>query len=155
MAAFLQARWQGRTGRVAVQMDASASLAVAVDHPEAVEMLRAYLQQWYQLEGITLGKGGTRLIVQVYKGSPTLVEGVTLFISYFFEDVEAAVRRQLRRPQGPITRQDVDSLTFLRILRGRIHGLAGLEHLTALHTLGLSANQITDVSPLSALTNLR
>ena len=69
--AFLRARWQGWTGRVAVQMDASASLAVDLDHPQAVGMLRAYLQQLYQLEGITLGKG-TGLSVQVYKGSPAL-----------------------------------------------------------------------------------
>ena len=113
--AFLRTRWQGWTGRVAVQMDASASLAVAVDHPEAVGMLRAYLQQLYQLEGgISLG-AGPGLKVQVYKGSPALVEGVILFISYF-EDaaLEAAVRQQFRRPRGPITRQDIASLTSLR-----------------------------------------
>ena len=150
--AFLRTRWQGWTGRVAVQMDASASLAVDLDHPQAVGMLRAYLQQLYQLEGITLGKG-TRLSVQVYKGSPALVEGVTLFIAYFFK--EAAVRRQLRRPQGLITRQDVDSLTSLRIDPGRIHSLAGLERLTALQWLSLRGNRITDVSPLSTLTNLQ
>ena len=128
--AFLRARWQGRSGRVAVLLNAGTSLAVDLDHPQAVGMLRAYLQQLYQLEGITLGKG-TRLNVQVYKGSPALVEGVTLFSSYFFEDaaLEAAVRQQLRRPQGPIPRQDVDSLTSLGIFPGRIHSLAGLERL--------------------------
>ena len=154
--AFLWTRWQGRSGRVAVLLNAGTSLAVDLDHPEAMGMLRAYLQQLYQLEGITLGKG-TRLNVQVYKGSPTLVEGVTLFISYFFEDaaLEAAVRRQLRRPRGPITRQDVDSLTSLRIFPSRIHSLAGLERLTALQSLSLRENRITDVSPLSALTNLQ
>ena len=155
--AFLRTRWQGRSGRVAVQMDASASLAVDLDHPEAVGMLLAYLQQLYQLEGITLGKG-TRLNVQVYKGSPALVEGVTLFIAYFFEDaaLEAAVRRQLRRPQGPITRQDVASLTNLNFASNKaIHNLSGLEHFTALRRLELDNNQLVDVSPLSALTNLQ
>ena len=156
VAAFLRARWQGWTGRVAVQMDASASLAVDLDHPEAVEMLLAYLQQLYQLEGgISLG-AGPGLKVQVYKGSPALVDGVILFISYF-EDaaLEAVVWRQLRRPRGPITRQDVDSLTSLRIFPGRIHSLAGLERLTALQSLSLRENQLVDASPLSALTNLR
>ena len=155
--AFLRARWQGWTGRVAVQMDASASLAVAVDHPEAVEMLRAYLQQLYQLEGgISLG-AGPGLKVQVYKGSPALVGGVILFISYF-EDaaLEAAVRRQLRRPRGPITRQDVASLTNLNFANNKaIHSLSGLEHFTALQWLYLDNNQLVDVSPLSALTNLQ
>ena len=156
--AFLWTRWQGRSGRVAVLLNAGTSLSVDLDHPAAVGMLLAYLQQLYQLEGFTLGKEGTRLKVQVYKGSPTLVEGVTLlFISYFFEEaaVEAEVRRRLRRPQGPITRQDLASLTFLGINGRRIHSLAGLEHLTALQWLSLDYNQIVDASPLSALTNLQ
>ena len=155
--AFLRTRWQGRSGRVAVLLNAGTSLAVDLDHPQAVGMLLAYLQQLYQLEGITLGKG-TRLNVQVYKGSPTLVEGVALFISYFFEDaaLEAAVRQQLRRPQGPITRQDVDSLTKLHFASNKaIHSLSGLEHFTALQWLYLDNNQLVDVSPLSTLTNLR
>ena len=154
--AFLWTRWQGRSGRVAVLLNAGTSLSVDLDHPAAVGMLLAYLQQLYQLEGFTLGKG-TRLKVQVYKGSPTLVEGVTLFISYFFEDaaLEAAVRGQLRRPQGPITRQDLASLTFLGIDGRRIHSLAGLERLTALQSLSLRENPLVDVSPLSALANLQ
>ena len=146
--AFLRTRWQGRSGRVAVLLYAGTSLAVDLDHPQAVGMLRAYLQQLYQLEGITLGKG-TRLNVQVYKGSPTLVEGVTLFIAYFFEDaaLEAAVRQQLRRPQGPITRQDVDSLTKLKSASNKaIHSLSGLEHFTALRRLYLGHNPLVDVS---------
>ena len=155
--AFLRTRWQGRSGRVAVLLNAGTSLAVDLDHPQAVGMLRAYLQQLYQLEGITLGKG-TGLSVQVYKGSPALVEGVTLFIAYFFEDValEAVVRRQLRRPQGPITRQDVDSLTNLKSASNKaIHSLSGLEHFTALRRLELDNNQVVDLTPLASLTNLR
>ena len=155
--AFLRTRWQGRSGRVAVLLNAGTSLAVDLDHPQAVGMLRAYLQQLYQLEGITLGKG-TRLNVRVYKGSPALVEGVTLFIAYFFEDaaLDAAVRRQLHRPQGPVTRQDVDSLTNLKSASNKaIHSLSGLEHFTALRRLYLGNNQLVDVSPLSALTNLQ
>ena len=70
------------------------------------------------------------------------MEGVTLFSSYFFEDaaLEAAVRRQLRRPQGPITRQDVDSLTKLNFASNKaIHSLSGLEHFTALQSLACGA----------------
>ena len=43
--AFLRARWQERSGRVAVLLNAGTSLAVDLDHPQAVGMLRAYLQQ--------------------------------------------------------------------------------------------------------------
>ena len=85
------------------------------------------------------------------------MEGVILFISYF-EDaaLEAVVRQQLRRPRGPITRQDVASLTNLNFASNKaIHSLSGLEHFTALQWLFLDNNQLVDVSPLSALTNLQ
>ena len=74
---------------------------------------------------------------------------MTLFIAYFFEDaaLEAAVRRQLRRPQGPVTRQDVASLTNLNFASKAIHSLSGLEHFTALQSLGLWGNRISPVPP--------
>ena len=48
LAAFMRERWQGQDGRVAVQLDAEISLAIEVDHPEAVETIVAYLQQLHQ-----------------------------------------------------------------------------------------------------------
>ncbi len=155
VAAFLRERWQGRTGRVAVQLDGEISFAVEMDHPDAVEMLMAYLQQLHQSAGASLGET-TPLEVQVFEGSFALREGVILY-TFFFEDsnLETAVRQTLGRPQGPITRQEVASLTELSASHKAIHSLAGLEYFTALQRLYLNHNRLSDVSPLAHLTNLR
>ncbi len=155
VAAFLRERWQGQAGRVAVQLDASASLAVELDHPEALETLVAHLQQLHQSAGASLGET-TPLEVQVFEGSFALREGVILY-TFFFEDsnLETAVRQTLGRPQGPITRQEVASLTELSASHKAIHSLAGLEYFTALQRLYLNHNRLSDVSPLAHLTNLR
>ena len=154
VASFLQVRWQGQAGRVAVQLDAEIFLAVEVAHPKAAETIVAYLQQLHQSAGDAFVESAM-LKLQVFKESLTLLEGVILFISYF-EDaaLETAVRRELRRPRGPITRQEVSSLTNLDASSKAIHSLSGLEHFTVLQRLKLIHNQITDITPLAQLKNL-
>ena len=154
LAAFMRKRWQGQDGRVAVQLDAEISLAIEVDHPEAAETIVAYLQQLHQSAGDTFVES-TALKLQVFKGSLTLLEGVILFISYFEDAVlEVVVRRELRRPRGPITRQEISSLTNFEASSKGIHSLSGLEHFTALQRLELYDNRIADISPLAQLKNL-
>ena len=154
LAAFMRKRWQGQAGRVAVQLDEEISLAVEVDHPEAAETIVAYLQQLYQSAGDTFVES-TALKLQVFKGSLTLLEGVILFISYFEDAVlEVVVRRELRRPRGPITRQKISSLTNFEASSKGIHSLSGLEHFTALQRLELYDNLIADITPLAQLENL-
>ena len=70
-------------------------------------------------------------------------------------NLERAVREALDRPQGTLTPADLASLTELDASYKNIESLAGLEHATALDTLYLRDNAITDVSPLAHLTNLR
>ncbi len=70
-------------------------------------------------------------------------------------NLERAVREALDRPQGPITPADLAALTELDASYKNIESLAGLEHATALTTLYLRGNAITDVSPLASLTNLQ
>ena len=65
LAAFMRERWQNQTRRVVVRLDAHISLAVELDHPEAVEMLVAYLQQWHQSVGTPLGET-TYIEIQKY-----------------------------------------------------------------------------------------
>ena len=69
-------------------------------------------------------------------------------------NLERAVREALDRPQGPLTPEDLAALTELDASYKNIESVAGLEHATALHTLYLRDNAITDVSPLANLTNL-
>ncbi len=155
VSAFLRGRWQGQAGRGAVQLDGEISFAVEMDHPDAVEMLMAYLQQLHQSAGASLGET-TPLKVQVFEGSLALREGVILY-TFSFEDsnLETMVRRALGRPHGPITRQEVTSLTEIQAYHSTIHSLVGLEHFAALEWLDLYINQIADVSPLAPLTNLK
>ena len=70
-------------------------------------------------------------------------------------NLERCVREALDRPQGPLTPADLASLTELDASYKNIESVAGLEHATALTTLYLRDNAITDVSPLASLTNLQ
>ena len=70
-------------------------------------------------------------------------------------NLERCVREALDRPQGTLTPADLASLTELDASYKNIESLAGLEHATALQSLALRGNAITDVSPLASLINLR
>ena len=84
--------------------------------------------------------------------SPALEVG-----SFADANLELAVRRTLNKPAGPLTADDLASLTKLDVEQQDVQGiesLAGLEHCTALDTLSLWGNQIADLSPLAGLTQL-
>ncbi len=70
-------------------------------------------------------------------------------------NLERAVREALDRPSGPLTPADLAALTELDASYKNIESVAGLEHATALTTLYLRGNAITDVQPLASLTNLQ
>ena len=156
MAAFLRGRWQGQTGRVAVQLNVSTPLAVDLDRPKAIETLVAHLQQMYRPAGASLGEN-TTLYVQVFRGGFALQEGVLFYLHLpLFADwnLESVVRQVLGRPQGLLISEDFAHWTRLKAESKDINSLAGLEHLTALYWLELRDNQIVDVNPLANLTNL-
>ena len=84
--------------------------------------------------------------------SPALEVG-----SFADANLELAVRRTLNKLEGPLTADDLASLTKLDVEQQDVSGvesLAGLEHATALDTLSLWGNQIADLSPLAGLTQL-
>ncbi len=70
-------------------------------------------------------------------------------------NLERAVREALDRPQGTLTPADLAALTELDASYKNIESVAGLEHATALTTLYLRGNAITDVQPLASLINLQ
>jgi len=85
--------------------------------------------------------------------APTPAESVT------FADakLEAAIREAIHKPEGPIQMPDLESLTTL-IVDWRVKGiqnLAGLEYCVYLCELELFSNNLSDLSPLSSLTNLQ
>ena len=70
------------------------------------------------------------------------------------EKLEAAVREELGKPEGPLTRAVIRELTSLDASGTAIEHLSGLGSAVNLTELSLNSNQITDVSPLASLTNL-
>ncbi len=68
--------------------------------------------------------------------------------------LEAALRKSLNKPTGPITTADLASIESLHASKLGISDLTPLAHCANLTTLFLSDNQITDFSPLAKLTNL-
>ena len=94
------------------------------------------------------------------------------------QNLEAAIREALNKPEGPITSEDLAGLTVLNAPGRDISDLTGIEHcinlrelhlwggnkvsditslsnLTNLHILTLDNNQISDIRPLINLTNLQ
>ena len=158
VAAFLRERWQGQTGGVAVQIQSSTTsttLAVEVEHLEAIETLVAHLQQMYRPAEISLG-GRPNLYVQVFREGLALQKGVILYTPLFADaNLERVVRKALGRPQGSLTPETVASLLNLNAHNKDIHRLSGIEHLTALRHLSLWGNLLVDITPLNQLTNLK
>ena len=68
--------------------------------------------------------------------------------------LEAAVRGELKKPEGPITQGDLRKLSGLLADSKNIENLSGLEHAVNLTRLDLGKNRISDITPLTSLTNL-
>jgi hypothetical protein len=69
-------------------------------------------------------------------------------------NLEKAVRDELNKPTGDLTRADLDRLTVLRAPNYRIKTLAGLEAATNLFVLDVTQNDITDATAVAALPQL-
>ena len=70
-------------------------------------------------------------------------------------NLAAAVRAQLNKETGHLTRSDMKRLTVIMAPEQNIMDLTGLEHAINLQNLQLNGNSITDVNPLSKLMRLR
>src|SRR5262245_25944567 len=68
--------------------------------------------------------------------------------------LNAALRAALQKPAGPLTAQDMLSLTNLNAGNRQISSVAGLEAAHNLRFLGLEENAITNFPIAGALTNL-
>ena len=162
MAAFLQARWQGQTGRIAVQIESSTTSttwAVEVLH-EGVIFYRLLFADANLESAVreTLGRPQGRLTPEDVASLRTL--------NFHDKDIHSlAGIEYLTALQGLSLRwnQIVDltplkrstSLRNLYLGGNQIVDLTPLKQLTSLKRLGLSRNQIVDLAPLKQLTFLR
>ena len=67
------------------------------------------------------------------------------------ENLEAAVREELEKPEEPLTKGVIRELTGLGAVGGVIEYLRGLEFAVNLTRLMLPENQISDASPITSL----
>jgi len=76
-------------------------------------------------------------------------------LSYMIKDdnLELAIRNHLGIVEGPITFDDAKKIAVLDLRYKNISNIEGIEYLTNLYSLNLSANQITDITPLKVLFN--
>ena len=157
--AFLQERWQDRTGRVAVQIESSIALAVDLADAEPVVRLVDYLEDRARS---SLGEEIASLVQVLLvprpfdRKSARLEDSILLNMSFIVIPgslLEEWLLMDLGG-SGPVTRSRATSLKRLDLPELQIVDLSPLALLTGLEELRLSDNQIVDLGPLSALTNL-
>ena len=168
LTAFLQERWQGRTGRVAVQVkpDRGAAhpdrtaLAVDLAHPEPVEKLVDYLQDQSRTSLGEVRASVVQVLLSPYalyenlallKGSIALTAYVVLVPG---SELEQWVLRSLSRSSGPVTLSEAATLTRFIAANRDIVDVGPLVALIGLEELWLQRNEIVDVGPLASLTRL-
>jgi len=69
--------------------------------------------------------------------------------------IEVAIRKELRKPTGELTKADLEKVTSLNLRNNQLTDVKGLEKLTQLTELRLDGNQLTDVKGLEKLTQLK
>src|SRR5436309_10193583 len=68
--------------------------------------------------------------------------------------LNAAIREALQKPSGPLTEQDLLTLTNLNARNRNVSNIEGLEAARNLASLDLEINHISNLSLLRTLTNL-
>ena len=68
--------------------------------------------------------------------------------------IEGGIRKALNKPEGDLTKGDLEQLTSLDLRENQITDLTPLKDFTQLTRLNLDENQITDLTPLKDLTEL-
>ena len=159
--AFLQERWRGRTGRVAVQIDSNTALALDLAHAEPAARLVDYLQDQYRRSLGEVSAFLVKVLLSPYalgENLALLEDSIALTTSFVLvpgSDLEKWVLTRLRRSRGPVTLSEASALTRLDLTWHQIVDVSPLVLLTSLESLGLSENRIVDVSPLASLTRLK
>jgi len=86
-----------------------------------------------------------------------LLYGVSLYqsaVAFEDENLEAAVRKKLERPNGLVLRTDLLQITHLDVSGHNISHLGGIEYLRDLVSLNLENNKVENLKPLRSLNKL-
>jgi hypothetical protein len=79
---------------------------------------------------------------------------IDVIIAFPDSNLEAAIRRQIHKPNGDIYKSDVMLMTFLEGNQAGISDLTGIGQCSNLTTIYMSGNHISDLGPLSELHRL-
>lgn len=86
--------------------------------------------------------------------APTPTPGDSDVVVFADPNLEAAVREEIEKAEGPIFKSDLYDMTFLIASDRSISSLEGLQNATDLEFLSIWGNQISDLSPLGGLVRL-
>ena len=75
-------------------------------------------------------------------------------VAFKCEKLEAVLLKALNKPDGPISRREMLSLTNLNVPKSEITDLSGLHYAKNLVEMNLRYNLVEDLSPLAYMTNL-
>ena len=93
------------------------------------------------------------LILAVVMGQPVLAQKpLTKEESAKF--IEAAIRKAAKKPTGELTKADLEKVTWLNLDDNQLTDVTALQELTQLKELYLYNNQLTQVTGLKELTQL-
>ena len=103
--------------------------------------------QVYDLTGMLLGQDSISVILEVSQGDQV--------INIPDPALEAVIRAKLNKPTGDLIKSDLEGLLELDASNKKISNITGLEYAVNLQELNLTWNDISDISPLAGLTNLK
>jgi hypothetical protein len=69
--------------------------------------------------------------------------------------IEKEIREKLEKPEGELTKVDLEKVTSLNLRSNQLTDVKGLEKLTQLKMLNLKDNQLTELTGLEKLTQLK
>jgi len=95
-----------------------------------------------------------RIVLAVVLLTSFVESALTQEVSIPDSGLNAAIRETLQKPNGPLTEQDLLSLTNLDASRRNVRSIIGLEAARNLEFLELQINHLTNFSLPSTLTNL-
>ncbi|WP_185819463.1 CotH kinase family protein [Salibacterium salarium] len=70
------------------------------------------------------------------------------------ENLETAIREEIRKPEGPIRQEDLENVDTLDLSNSGIESIEGLENVTTVRNLDLQGNRMEDIQALEDLIYL-
>lgn len=84
----------------------------------------------------------------------TIALAVEPLVKFADANLERVIREAIKKPEGEISKSDLEEIFVLNANERNISSLEGIENLTNLNSLSLAKNSIVDITPVCFLSNL-